>query len=117
MTNEKNLAVICDIRDNTPVGIICSCPYSGDIAFSTEDDMLDETLEVLLDNKVFLHSDEKVNNHVMISEDEIVAADSYYLMAINYSLPFPWRMLGVTKAKGDVEQIIEESKNILVRGE
>lgn len=116
MANEKNLAIICDIRSNSPVGAICSCPLTGDIAFTTSDKMLEEVLEILLDNKVFLHSDEKINNYVMINEDEIEAADSYYLMALNYSLPYPWRMLGITSTTGDVEQIIEETETKLTRG-
>ena len=108
MNTKKNLAIICDITDKSPVGVICSCPISGDIAFSTEDKMLEEVLDIILDNNVFLHVDEKINGNIMISEDIIQPADSYYLMAINYSLPYPWRILGVTSSEGDVEKIVTE---------
>lgn len=116
MSNEKNLAIICDIRDNSPVGAICACPTTGDIAFSSSDKMLEEVLDIILDNKAFLHTDEKVNYHQMINEDEIKKADSFYLLAVNYSLPFPWRMLGVTSTIGDVEEIVQNAILNLKKG-
>lgn len=116
MSEEKNLAIICDLRSKSPVGVICACPITGDIAFLTEDPMLEEVLDILLDNKVFLHADEKVNSYDMITEEEIKSKDSYYLMALNYALPFPWRMLGVTPTVGDIEQIVEEASNTLRKG-
>lgn len=113
---KKNLAIICDVTNNQPAGVICSCPITGDIAFATEDKVLEEVLDIILDNKTFLHADENINNHVMISEDEIQPDDSYYLMAINYSLPLPWRMLGVTSTEGDVEEIVGNAIKTLKEG-
>lgn len=103
-----NVAIICDIRDNTPVGVICSNPSSGDIAYSTENSLLSESLEVLLDHKQFLLYDENIGNSTMIREETISPTDSYYLIALNYSLPFPWRILGVTTSNGDVEDIASD---------
>lgn len=116
MNMQGNLAIICDIRDNTPVGVICSCPHTGDIAYSTEENLLMETIDIILDNKLFLLNEEKVNNHSMIHEEGIRTFDSYYLMAIDYSLPFPWRILGVTSVNGDPEEIVEEAFAKLKQG-
>lgn len=111
MTN--NLAVICDITDNSPVGVICCNPKTGDIAYSTQIKILSEVLEILLDNKVFLLKDEAINNNSMIVEETVSQADSYFLIALNYSLPFPWKILGVTEATGDVEEIVDQAYKTL----
>lgn len=109
----NNLAVICDITNNSPIGVICCNPKTGDIAYSTQNKTLSDVLEIILDNKVFLLKDEVVNNNKMIVKEIINKTDSYYLTALNYSLPFPWRIFGVTEAVGDVEEIIEQASNIL----
>lgn len=116
MNRQGNLAVICDVRENKPVGVICSCPHTGDIAYSSEESLLIETLDIILDNKLFLLNEEKISNRSMIREEDIDNFDSYVLMAINYSLPFPWRMLGVTSVNGDPEQIVEEAFAKLKQG-
>ncbi|MNV43633.1 hypothetical protein D3C71_1353500 [compost metagenome] len=111
---KSNLAVICDITDNSPVGFICSNPLSGDIAYSTQNKTLSSVLEVLLDNKLFLLKNEKINDIDMIVEDEIAQTDSYCLIALNYSLPFPWRILGVKEVVGDVEEIVDQAHETLI---
>ncbi|MNJ90038.1 hypothetical protein D3C87_76290 [compost metagenome] len=109
MNRKSNLAIICDIRENKPVGVICSCPGTGDIAYLTDEDLLSETLEVILDNKLFLLNEEEVNKKNMIHEETVTVMDSYYLVSINYSLPYPWRILGVKAVDGDVEDIVNEA--------
>ncbi|MDF2534315.1 MAG: hypothetical protein K0R18_472 [Bacillales bacterium] len=116
MDRKGNLAIICDIRENKPVGVICSCHGTGDVAYSTEDNLLMETLNIILDHKMFLLNEEKVDNKNMIHEETIDVFDSYYLMALNYALPFPWRILGVTPVNGDVEEIANEAYNKLKQG-
>lgn len=103
-----NVAIICDIRDNTPTGVICADPLSGDIAYSTMDSVLSESIEILLDHKQFLLTDENIGRGKMIREETIRNTDSYYLIALNYSLPFPWRVLGVTATSGDVETVAND---------
>lgn len=116
MNDNKNLAIICDIRNRTPIGVICSCPVTGDLAFSTENKMLEETLEIILSGKSFLYSKEKVNEQSMINREEINPNDHYYLMAIDFSLPFPWRILGITSVEGDIEQIVGNAIEMLKEG-
>ncbi|AEO93287.1 gp16 [Bacillus phage G] len=116
MNDNKNLAIICDIRNRTPIGVICSCPVTGDLAFSTENKMLEETLEIILSSKSFLYSKEKVNEQSMINREEINPNDHYYLMAIDFSLPFPWRILGITSVEGDIEQIVGNAIEMLKEG-
>ena len=114
--DKKNLAIICDIRNNNPVGAICACPLTGDIAYSTSNNMLNEVLEIIFDHKMFLLTDEIVDNHDMIVENEIAFEDSYYLVALNYALPFPWRILGVTSVEGNVEEIVKEAYTQISKG-
>lgn len=103
-----NVAIICDIRSNTPIGVICANPLNGDIAYSTKDSVLSESLEILLDHKQFLLADESIGESTMVREETISNSDSYYLIALNYSLPFPWRILGVTTTVGDVEVVVND---------
>lgn len=117
MNRKCNLAVVCDIRENIPVGVICSCPFTGDIAYTTEDDMLMESLDIILDNKLFLLNKEKIDGKNMIREETVNAFDSYYITAINYALPFPWKILGVTTENGDVEEIANEAYAKIKKGE
>ena len=106
--NPSNIAIICDITNKKPVGVICVTPISGEVSYTTENKELSEVLEIILDNKVFLLVDEDISDARMIREEEVSYDDSYYLMGLNYSLPLPWRILGVTTSKGKVEQLSEE---------
>lgn len=109
-----NLGVIYDLRNDHPVGVICSNPNNGDIAYSTDDKTLDEVLEILLDNRLSLVIEEDVDGKKMIREESVAKTDSYYLMALNYALPFPWRILKVRKIDGDVEEIVNEAFHYIV---
>ncbi|MNC13538.1 hypothetical protein D3C75_612890 [compost metagenome] len=110
---KSNLAVICDITNNSPAGVICANPLTGDIAYSTQNKMLSNVLEILLDNKLFLLKSENINDIDMIVEDEIAQTDSYFLISLNYSLPFPWRIIGVTEVVGDVEEVVNQAYETL----
>jgi hypothetical protein len=102
-----NIGIICDVNTNTPVGIIGVDKETGDIGYITKEAELDECIEIILDtNQLDLPIREDVDNNEILRVEKIEPTDDYYLIAFNYHLPEPWRVLGVRYDEGDFEELL-----------
>jgi hypothetical protein len=105
----NNVVVIYDVDRKIPVGVICSDFKNGEIAYSTKDEQLTECLEILLDNKMFLLRSEIIKGKEMIIEEDVDYYDSFYLVSLNYSLPFPWFVLDSFVKNGKAKDLAEKA--------
>jgi hypothetical protein len=113
---KANISVIYNIKENIPVGIVCMTPQNGDIAYSTKDEVLMKTLEIMMDNKLFLLKSEKIKGGTFLVEETVNVFDSYYVMSANYTLPLPWWILDVYEDYGDVEELSNRYYNKICNG-
>jgi hypothetical protein len=105
-----NLGVICNLVSNKPVGVIGVDKDKGAVGYITEIKELENVIETILDvGKLSLQVEEEVDGSKIMRVDEIGVKNSHYLVAFNYHLPFPWRILGLRYVEGDLEQILKES--------
>lgn len=105
-----NLGVICDVTSNTPTGVIGVDKETGTIGYIVKDKSLEDIIEVILNNsKLDLPIKEDINGNELFRHEKLTPKDPYYLIAFNYHLPFPWRILGIRYAEGDIEKAIQES--------
>lgn len=110
-----NLAIINDISSKEPIGVICSDHKTGDIAYFSLNNELLSSLDILTTNPLFFSTSEKVGDSVMIRKEEVGLFDSYYLLAINFNLPYPWEITEVEEVNGDIEDILEAEASKLVK--
>lgn len=109
-----NLGIICDIISNKPTGVIGVDKETGTIGYITENKDLENVIEIILDSgKLDLPIREEINNNEILRHEKQTPKDSYYLIAFNYHLPYPWKILGIRYVEGDIEQVIQESYNYL----
>lgn len=102
-----NLAIISDISTKEQIGIICSDYKTGDIAYFSLNNELLDSLDILTTNPLFFSTTERIGDNVMLIKEEISLFDSFYLLAINFNLPYPWEITEVDEVKGDIEKILE----------
>lgn len=112
---KASISVIYNIKENVPVGVISMTPQNGDVAYSTEDNELVKTLDILLDNKLFLLKNENVKGAVFLVEETVDTLDSYFIMALNYSLPLPWWITDIYEDYGEVEDLSKKYYDNIVR--
>lgn len=110
-----NLAIITDISNKEPIGVICSDYKTGDIAYFSLNNELLGSLDIITTNPLFFSTTEKVGDNVMIKREEVNLFDSYYLLAVNFNLPYPWEITEVEQVDGDIEEILEAEAGKLVR--
>lgn len=105
-----NLGIICELTSNKSIGVIAIEKETGTIGYATNDNDLDKVIEILLDNdELDLMIEEQLGQNTIIRKEKVNPKDDYYLLAFNYHLPYPWRILGVRYIEGDIEEIIKES--------
>lgn len=94
------LAIICDSNVNKPIGVV---GISKDqIGFLTNNDDLNNVLEYIVNkDDIFLSHYEIVNNNKILCLDKINIDHENYLIGINYILPYPWRIMGLTNVDND----------------
>lgn len=111
----KILGIICDISNSSPVGVIASNISDKEIVFITKNKSLDIVIETLLEDNIFLQKREELNGSNMILNEKIDINDEYFFISLNYSLPIPYRIMGIKEFDGDVEKIVFETFNYLVK--
>jgi len=105
-----NLAIICDINSKIPLGVIGVDKDKKIVGYMTNNTDLENIIEIILDNKELeLPIKETINDNLILRYDKIDYGHSFYLIAFNYHLPYPYKMLGVTYAEGELETLIQES--------
>lgn len=108
------LAIICDSTENQPLGVIGI--NKNQIGFLTHDEDLNKVLEYIINqDDIFLSHYEIVNNNKILCLDKINISNENYLIGINYILPYPWRIMGLTNMDDDgkFNENIENFYNIL----
>lgn len=105
-----NIGIICNINTNTPIGVIGVDKSTGDIGYITKEVELDKSIEVILDAiELDLPIKEDIKNTEIIRMEKLSPMDDYYLIALNYHLPEPWRILGIRYEEGDFEVLLNEA--------
>lgn len=109
-----NIATIYNININAPVGIIGIDKDSNNIGYATNDEELEQIIEIILNNhELKLPIKENINNSEILRYDNIKYTYSYYLVALNYYLPYPYRILNVSYADNDLELALQENFNYI----
>jgi len=105
-----NLAIICNVTSKEPLGVIGVDKDKKLVGYMTNDNDLENILEIILDNNTIeLPVKETIDNSEILRYEQLDCTNSYYLIALNYHLPYPYKMLGVTYAEGELETLIQES--------
>lgn len=114
-----NVGIICNIISNKPIAIIGVNKEDGAVGYISTNNELENIIEAILDEKELeIPVTEKIDEHEIIRLEKITSKDSNYLMAFNYHLPAPWKMLGITYSDGDLEETLNEIYSyIMSRGE
>lgn len=105
-----NLAIIVNITSKIPIGAIGVDKDKKTVGYMTNNKELEDIIEIILDNKELeLPVKETIYGNDILRYDKIDCNHSFYLIAFNYHLPYPYKILGVTYADGDLETLIQES--------
>lgn len=109
-----NIGIICDVSSNIPKGFIAIDQDNGQLGYVTNDDILDEIIEIILDSdQLSLPIEEQINDKIILREEQIDKNDNHYLISFNYILPHPWRILGTRYENGKIEDVLNECQNYL----
>ena len=104
-----NLGIICNIQNNIPECVIVHDYNREYIGYSTYNVNFSKLLDVILDNKIY--SKNILNN--IIHYNECNKNNPFYLNIINDYLPYPYKITWIKNINGNMEEILEESYNIL----
>lgn len=104
-----NLGVIFNTKENKPECVIVHDYTSGEIGYSTYSDKLSELIEIIFNNDVYLESkfNNKINCKICTKENP------YYISTINEYLPTGYKVQWIKSVEGDINQLLEESYEIL----
>lgn len=109
-----NIATIYNINSNEPIGIIGIDKKTNDTGYITNDEELEQVINIILNNdKLELPVYELINKNEILRYDIIDYKHSHYLVAFNYYLPYPYRILNVSYIDNDLELAIQENFNKL----
>lgn len=112
-----NLAIICNINSKEPLGIIGVDKLSKSVGYMTNNEELETVIEIILNNnKLELPIKEIIDNNEILRYEMIDYNHSYYLIAFNYHLPYPYRILNLSYIDNDLELAIQENFNKLGDG-
>lgn len=104
-----NLGIICDIVSNTPVGTIAVDQLTGTAAYLTSNEVLDKTIDVILANdELPLMIPEEIDGRRIVRSQKLDTYSPQYLVAFNYQLPYPWRIMALKYEEGDIEDIVKK---------
>ena len=111
------VAIICEVSSNQPVGIIGKDKHN--IGFISDSNELNEILDYIIDKNVIeLPYNENVNGNNLLRIQDFDIHSKQYFIALNYILPEKWKILGLTNY--DEESIFEDDLqniyNVLMEG-
>lgn len=108
-----DLGVVFNINKNEPELVLVHDHLNSNIGYSTYNSILSILINKLLDNNLYYET--KINNS--ISYSIIDKTNPYYLNILNNYLPFPYKILWIKPVFGDINNILEESYEILNKKE
>lgn len=104
-----NLGIICNIKNKKPECVIAHDYQNEDIGYVTYNNKLSESINVILNNDIYSQVIFNDNINYSICDKK----NSYYVNVLNDYLPYPYRVLWVKKVIGNIEDILEQSYQIL----
>lgn len=105
-----NLAIICNVISKKPIGVIGVDKDTKTVGYITNNEELESVIEIILNNNTLeLPVKETIKDNTILRYDNINCEHMYYLIAFNYHLPYPYKMLGVTYVEGNLEDVLQES--------
>ena len=109
-----NVGMICDISKNQPIGVIAVDKTNGSIGYIVDDHDLENTIEIILDNKTLdLTLKEDIDGQEILRNEQVDTKNPYYLMAFNYHLPYPWKILGMNYEDGELEPVLQQYYDLM----
>lgn len=108
-----NLGVVFDVNMNKPELVLVHDYLTGNIGYSTYNSNMSTLINTLLNSEIY--SEILNNDSIIYSLCE--KTNSYYLNALNNYLPSPFKILWIKKVEGDINNILEESYEILEESE
>lgn len=104
-----NLGIICNIVSNKPIGTIAVDNETGTVAYITGNEDLNQAIDIILDSdELDLMVPEEINSKRIMRIEKMTTRSPQYLVAFNYYLPYPWRVLALKYEQGDIEDIVRE---------
>ena len=104
-----NLGVIFNVKENKPELVFVHDYLNSNIGYSTYNSELSKLVDILLKNEIY--SEIILNNSIKYSLCE--QSNPYYLNALNNYLPLPYKILWIKEVNGNINNILEESYEIL----
>ncbi len=112
------IAVICELLTNKPVGIVGK--DNDNIGFISNSNELNEILDYIIDkNDIELTYNENLNNNNLLRVERFNINSENYFIGLNYILPDKWKILGLTKCEEDMpfNDSLKNIFNVLMEGD
>lgn len=104
-----NLGVVFNMRNNQSELVIVHDYENNNVGYSTYNSELSKIIEKLLNSD--LYSEVVLNNSINYSI--VDKTNPYYLNILNNYLPFPYKISWIRSVSGDINDILDESYEIL----
>lgn len=112
-----NLGYIKNLSSNKIQGIIGHDFLTGNLAYYSYDNELLDCIDIILNRNLFFLINEIKGDNIFIKKEEVTLFDKNYLLAVNYSLPSPWRIVKIENINGDLEEIVQLYSKKIDKGE
>ena len=91
--DKVQVAIICEVSSNQPIGIIGKDKHN--IGFISDSNELNEILDYIIDKNVIeLPYNENLNGNNLLRVQDFDIHSKQYFIALNYILPEKWKILG-----------------------
>lgn len=104
-----NLGVIFNINSNNPEAVIVHDYTNSNVGYSTYNDNLAFIIDNILSNDIYAET----SFNDVITYKECCKNSPYYISVINNYLPMPYKILWIKKVNGNINDLLEESYEIL----
>lgn len=104
-----NLGVVFNCKENSPELVLIHDYLNSNIGYATYNSEISKVIDELLKNKIY--SEIVIDNSIKYSLCE--QSNPYYLNVLNNYLPLPYKILWIKEVHGDINDILEESYEIL----
>ncbi len=110
-----NIGIICDIKENIPVAFLAIDYDENLLGYVSNNNELRLILETILDqDQLAIKVKESIDGKTIIRSEVVNKRDPYYLVAINYILPSPWKILGIRyEENSNIKKVLKQCDNYL----